>query len=164
MVAQASGISEKEFVHSMNRTLENWGADDTTIADVTGLDENNKSTARDLLKAFTKIVENDKIREILFTDKYSFMELRSKAGAKYHTIANTNQLLKLAGRNYRILASKTGYTDEAGAVMVMLIEARKTKKKFVIVTLGNQDYNYRFKEPNNLAKWIASGQVKIANK
>ena len=163
MVAQASGLSEDEFIRTINKRLENWDADDTTIADVTGLDESNKSTPRNLLKIFTKILENDLMQKTLFEQTYQFKEMPSKAGAQLHTIANTNQLLKLSGRNYRILASKTGYTDEAGSVMVMLVEGRKTKKKFVIVTLGNKDYKNRFNEPNNLAKWIASGQVKIAN-
>src|SRR3989344_367704 len=36
LIAQSSGISEKSFIDNINKRLDNWGADDTKIADVTG--------------------------------------------------------------------------------------------------------------------------------
>lgn len=163
MLAQSTGLTEKDFILAMKETLKNWGADDTNVADVTGLDKNNKSTARNLLKIFTKIMDNKNIKSALSLGKYSFKELPSKVGTTPHTITNTNQLLTSTNKNYKIIASKTGYTDEAGAVMIMLIESTKTKKQYTVITLGNSNYNNRFTEPNNIAKWISTGNVKIAN-
>ncbi|MFA5062056.1 MAG: serine hydrolase [Patescibacteria group bacterium] len=163
MLAQATGLSEANFVSAMKETLNNWGVSDTTISDVTGLDKNNQSSARNLLKIFTKIMENKNIKSALSLTKYSFKELPSKAGAASHAIANTNQLFKVTNKNYKILASKTGYTDEAGAVMLMLVESTVTKKQYTVITLGNPNYSNRFTEPNNIAKWISTGKVKIAN-
>jgi D-alanyl-D-alanine carboxypeptidase len=163
MLVAATGLTEKAFVGDVNKRLDEWGADDTKITDVTGLDEGNKSTARNLLKVFTKIMSNSVITSTLANSKYVFKELPSAAGQTKHTVANTNQLWNLTNRNYKILASKTGYTDEAGAVMIMLVQSNKTKKQYTIITLGNSDYNNRFSEPNKIAQWISTGNVKIAN-
>lgn len=164
MVAQKSGLGEKAFIASVNQRLENWGADDTSIADVTGLSEKNKSTPRNLLKIFTKVIENKDIKSALSKSKYTFKELPSKNGALWHTITNTNQLLASPPKDYKIIASKTGYTDEAGAVLLMLVESTKTKKQYTIITLGNTDYKNRFREPDKIARWISTGNIKIANK
>jgi len=163
-VAQGTGLSEQNLVTDINNTLSDWGAYDTSIADVTGLGEKNVSTARNLLKIFTKVLENTTIKTALGLTTYKFKELPSKAGAVSHTVVNTNQIMKVAGRNYKILASKTGYTDEAGGVLVMLVQSTVTKKQYTVVTLGNPDYANRFNEPNKIAKWISTGDVKIANK
>ncbi len=163
MVAQGTGLGEVEFIKKANVRLEEWGADNTTITDVTGLDEGNKSTARDLLKIFTKTLANKTIKDALSRTEYSFRELVDKNGTAAHAFKNTNQLIKVPGRNYRILASKTGYTDEAGAILIMLVESRKTKKQYVIITLGNSDYPKRFEEPNKIAQWISTGKIKIAD-
>ncbi|MBU1613000.1 hypothetical protein KKC87_01035, partial [Patescibacteria group bacterium] len=73
-----------------------------------------------------------------------------------------NQILLLKNRNFRILASKTGYVDEGGSVLVMLIESREDKKQYVIVTMGDMNYKNRFDEPAKIAKWIAGGNITLA--
>ncbi len=122
MLAEASGLQESEFVSNINQRLEKWGADNTTIADVTGLDENNKSTPRDLLKIFTKVLANQSLKTTLGKSSYSFQgTLKKKIIA--HRVANTNKLLTSKNK-YQIIASKTGYTDEAGATLIMLVKTK----------------------------------------
>jgi len=163
MIAQATSLTEDEFVGDMQKQLEDWGADNTSVADVTGIDENNKSTPRDLLKIFTKVLTNKTIKDTLFQTSYSFKEVLNKNKIASHTLENTNQLIKKSGRNYRILASKTGYLEDSGSNMIMLVESRSTKKQFVVVTMGDADYKKRFDESHNLAQWISTGKVKIAS-
>ena len=162
MVAQATGLTEKEFIKSANDQLAEWGADNSIITDVTGLDDGNKSTARDLLKIFTKILSNSTIKNILSQTKYTFKETLNKNKVATHNLINTNQLISTTGRNYQILASKTGYTGEAGSILIMLIQDRKDKKQYIILTMGNPDYNNRFIEPNKLAEWAVTEKVTIA--
>ncbi len=162
MVAQGTGLSETEIVRSINERLEEWGADNTSLTDVTGLDEGDKSTARDLLKIFTKVLSNKIIKDTLFQTTYTFNEVLNKNKLSKHQLKHTNQLIGIKNRNYRILASKTGFTDEAGALMIMLIESRKAKKQYVVLTMGNTDYKHRFEEPHKIASWVATGDVKIA--
>ncbi len=158
MIAQNSASSENALVSEINERLDEWGADNTTVADVTGINEKNKSTARDVLKIFTKVLKNQTIKTSLGKISYSFKTKRAGQSVK-----NTNPLYKVA-KNYKIIASKTGYTDEAGEVIVMLIESKKNKKQYVVVTMGNTGaYARRFDEPSKIAEWISSGNVKIAN-
>lgn len=163
MVAQNSGLSEKKFIQAVNDRLENWGADNTVITDASGLDAGNKSTARDLLKIFTKVLQEKTIKNSLFQTDYKFREVLNKNKISTHTLKNTNQLIALKNRPYRILASKTGYTVEAKATLVMLVEARKDKKQYIVITMGNEDYKNRFKEPNEIAKWISTEKVILAS-
>lgn len=124
MVVGATGLSETDFVNKITSRLADWGADNTTITDVTGLDEGNKSTPRDLLKIFTKALENDTLKKIMGKDGYTFTSLLG--GKKVsHGVKNTNQLFFVKNKNYTILDSKTGYTDEAGGVMMMLVQTGK---------------------------------------
>jgi D-alanyl-D-alanine carboxypeptidase len=164
MVAKSNGMSEEDFISSMNSRLEEWGADNTSLADETGLDENNKSTPRDLLKIFTKVLSNTTIKNSLSQTDYTFKELVDKNKVAKHTITNTNQIIGLKNRNYRILAGKTGYIDEGGAVLIMLIESKKDKKQYIVTTMGNMDYKNRFEEPAKIAKWISAGNVELASK
>lgn len=163
MVADASGLSETQLVKSINERLSEWGADNTTITDVTGLDKNNVSTARDLLKIFTKVLNEPTLKTILAKTEYSFKELVNKNKISTHSFKTTNQIISIPNRKYRVLASKTGYTSAAQSTLVMLVESRTTKKQYIIITLGNPNYNKRFEEPNRIANWITGSDVKIAN-
>ena len=70
----------------------------------------------------------------------------------------------MAGRGYKILASKTGYTDEAGAVMLMLVQSRKNvKQQYIIITMGNNNRAKRFAEPNKLAEWSLKASATMAS-
>jgi D-alanyl-D-alanine carboxypeptidase (penicillin-binding protein 5/6) len=164
MAVAASGSSEKEFIKLINARLKNWGADNTKITDVTGLDEKNKSTARDLLKIFTKALGNKNIKDALGKTNFVFYGINKQNKKVKHSVASTNQLINKSGRNYRIIASKTGYTDEAGSCLIMLIESRKTKKQFIVLTLGDANYAKRFDEVNKIAQWVSSNDISIASK
>jgi len=163
MVAKGTGLSEEDFIYYMNKRVEEWGAENTTFSDVTGLSENNKSTPRDLLKIFTKVLNNDTIKNTLSRTEYTFKELTNKNKIATHYLKTTNEIVNIAGRNYRVLASKTGYTEEADSVLVMLVESKVDKKQYVIITMGNPDYTNRFSEPNKIGKWVAAGNVTVAS-
>ncbi|MFA6548279.1 MAG: serine hydrolase [Candidatus Magasanikbacteria bacterium] len=164
MLAQATGKDEKSFIALMNKNLDTWGMDNTKVADVTGLDENNESTPRDLLKIFIKAFKDEKIKTSIGQTSYTFKEVLSKDKIKTHVVKNTNKLIEKAGRNYQILASKTGYTEEAGSNLIMLFKNKKDNKQYVLITMGNPDYTNRFVEPNKVAEWIASTKTNLAIK
>ncbi len=167
LVAQNTSVGEDSLVRKISLRLEEWGADYTSVKDVTGLDANNKSTTRDLLKIFTKVLENKTIKDALSSPSYTYTELKSRDKISTHSLKNTNQILTnipLRKRDYRILATKTGSADEAGGVMIMLVEAKKTKKQYVVVTLGNPNYKKSFEEPHKIAEWITTSNLTLSNK
>jgi hypothetical protein len=93
--------------------------------------------------------------------KYTFKELPGKISAMSHTISSPNKITPLANAKYKIIASKTGSTDEAGVVTTMLIEVIKTKKQYTIITMGSKDL--KNEEANKIAAWISKGDVKLTN-
>jgi D-alanyl-D-alanine endopeptidase (penicillin-binding protein 7) len=153
MIAQSTGLSEKKFITAMNTRLENWGADNTKIYDTTGLSENNVSSARDVLKIFNNALANKTIRDSMSKTSYTFTELLTKDSVSKHKITNFNNLMLDIQKNYKIIASNTGYTQKSGAIMVALVESKKTNDQYIIVTMGDSDYNNRFTEPDRLAQW-----------
>jgi len=156
MIAQATGLSESKFISSMNARLDGWGANKTTIFDTTGLSEKNLSSARDILKIFTNALANETIRESMGKTSYAFTELLTKDGVANHKISNFNNLMFDLKKNYEILASNTGYTDKSGAIMAALIESKKTKSQYIVITMGDTNYEDRFSEPNRLAEWVVN--------
>lgn len=163
MLAQATGINEKNFIKEMNKNLDTWGMDNSKVADVTGLDPDNKSTSRDLLKIFVKAYKNTELKKIMEQSSYTFKEILSKDKVKTHTIKNSNKLVEKNNSAYKILSSKTGYIEEAGSNLIMLIESKKDKKQYVIITLGNPDYANRFVEPDKIAQWISTQKLNLAS-
>jgi D-alanyl-D-alanine carboxypeptidase len=155
MLASTTGLEEKTFISNVNKRLANWGADNTVIVDTTGLDAGNVSSPRDLLKIFTKVTTNNDLKKILGTQKVTVTGMLNKKSTK-RSVENSNKLL-LTNNNpdYKVLASKTGYTDEAGATLIQLIESTKDKKQYVVITMGNSDYQNRFNEPSRIASWTA---------
>lgn len=164
MLAGSTGLDEPVFITNVNQRLANWGADNTSIADTTGIDAKNVSTPRDLLKIFTKVMANDQLRKALGTPKTTVTGVLGKKTTK-RTVENSNQLI-VTNKNsqYKIIASKTGYTDEAGATLIMLVESLKDKKQYVIITMGNSDYNHRFDEPSRIAELAVKGSIQVAKK
>jgi D-alanyl-D-alanine endopeptidase (penicillin-binding protein 7) len=155
MIGASSGLSEKSFIKAVNTRLDQWGADNTIVTDTTGLDDGNISTPRDVLKIFVTALKNSTIKDALSDVTYSFKDVLNKNNVRTHNLKNTNDLMQNSNKKYRILASKTGYTEKAGAVLAMLIESKATKEQFVVITMGNGSSN-RFVEPNKLALWAIS--------
>lgn len=164
LLARAIGLTETDLIANINERLERWGADNTEITDLSGWSEKNVSSPRDLLKIFVKTTGQPEIKDALIEIKYSFKGTVGKSAAVSHQIQNTNSLVFNPNKTYFIRATKTGYTDEAKAVLVMLIESKKTKKQYVIVTMGNENYAKRFDEPHRLANWVIAGKAEIAKK
>lgn len=165
LVASGGDIAENYLLAAAESRLAQWGADDTTVVEPTGLDPKNVSSARDLLKIFTKVLANPIIKKTLGTERYRFTTTKANGRKVARKIQNSDQLFRLEKRPYKILASKTGYTYEGGATMVLLVENPKTKQDYVVVSLNNTDYKHRFTAPNKMAAWaITQGEESLAKK
>jgi len=160
MTTDAVGLTDKEMTTKINERFKKWGAKNTTVADVSGLSANNVSTARDLLKIFTYTYRDSwDLKIITQKTRHDFTTLTGQG----FSITNSNKLT-FDNDKYKILASKTGYTDEAKSVLYLLVQSKQTDKKYTIITLGNSDYTNRFIEPDKIAKWASSKtDVNLAN-
>jgi D-alanyl-D-alanine endopeptidase (penicillin-binding protein 7) len=154
MSVDANGQKMTAFVKGMNNKVKEWGLKKTTFADSSGVEVKNQTTARDYLKIFTNVLKNETVKTYLAKKSYTYKENLDKDGKPNHTDNNSNLLMNQGGLPFKILASKTGYLDEAGANLAMLVERLSDKKKFIIITMGNPDYNNRFVAPRELTSWV----------
>jgi D-alanyl-D-alanine endopeptidase (penicillin-binding protein 7) len=114
------------FIRAMNDKAIKMGLVNTKYKDPSGLSPHNQSTVTEYIKI---VVEADKyaiIREISST-----AEKRIKQKKYYKTLRNTNSLLLSEYDN--IALSKTGFTNNAGRCLALVVEGTK---KYVIVIFG----------------------------
>ncbi|MFA5770727.1 MAG: serine hydrolase [Patescibacteria group bacterium] len=155
MLALATGLKEKDFIKKMNQNVVELGMNNTFLFDTSGLNNKNVSTARDMLTIFMADLADPELFSALGQTVYTF---QSKLGKKSvnHTIHSSNLIPNLyKNLNYNILASKTGYSGKVSS-MAMLVKNKSKNKQYIVITLGNPNYNKRFLAPHEIAKWIGT--------
>jgi hypothetical protein len=130
--------NQTAFIKRMNKQVKDWGLKKTSFADVTGENLESKSTAREYLTIYRKSLTSPLLQEYLGSKSYSYTETVDKDGKPKHFDDNSNLLMKKDGLPFRIINSKTGYLDEAGAGLAMLVERRSDKKRFYARGLGSE--------------------------
>jgi len=155
MLVNSEQVQDDAFIRRMNNQVEEWGLEKTSFADTYGVSENNKTTVREYLTLFTNSIKNRDLKNYLGMRSYEYDEILDKDGQPHHFDLNSNLLMEKNGLEYNIIASKTGFTYDAGSCLVMLVQRNSDNKEFVIITMGNPDFgkNTRFNEPENLAQW-----------
>lgn len=135
------------FVGLMNKFAAKNGLVNTHFTNSDGIDErDNYSTAKDVVELARGLFKNyPKIFTITATDK---INIKSNDGKIDHSIKNTNKLL---GNLPGIIGGKTGYTDEAGESLLLVVEDSTHQHRIVAVVIGA---NGRFKEMERLINWV----------
>jgi D-alanyl-D-alanine carboxypeptidase (penicillin-binding protein 5/6) len=146
-LAEYSAGGIQEFVELMNKKAEILGLKNTIFYSPTGLDregENNHSTAYEVAQLVNYALEKPLIWDIL---KIQNSNLSSIDGKTKHRIKNTNLLL---GKMENVIGGKTGFTDEAGECLTLVVEDPPKKHKIISVVLNADD---RFLETEKLVEW-----------
>ena len=121
---------EKAFVSQMNKKARSLNLFSTHFADSSGLLDNDYSTALDLARLTSAALKNQTFAEIVATKTKTITDI---TGKNSYQLLNLNKLLGLNGVN----GVKTGYTQEAGGVLITSqIENGKT---IIIVVMKSQD-------------------------
>lgn len=111
-IAQNYPGGEVAFVEEMNQVAQSLHLPNTHFADTSGLiDDQNYTTALDLARLASYALENGEFRKIVSTKHRVFSNIE---GSMDYSIYNRNKLLGSSG----IDGIKTGYTEEAGQVLV----------------------------------------------
>jgi len=122
--------SEAAFVRHMNRRARSLGMTQTHLASASGLDDDGRSTPRDLLQ-LARAVEADRVlRSIVAT---RFHRIPAPKGPA-RIIQNRNALLWLSGT---ATGMKTGTTQGAGACVVAT--SSRNGRHLVAIVLGAQE-------------------------
>lgn len=149
--ALSEPASTAGFTDLMNLKAKELGLNNTYFFNPAGIDlddsteESNYSTAQDLAK-LTKylLAEHPEILNILSKKEY---DLYLENGVLHHTLENTNQLL---GEIPEIIGGKTGYTEEAGGCLLLILKGKEPGTYLINVILNSQD---RFGEMRQLIKY-----------
>ncbi len=141
-------------VAAMNAKAKKLGMTNTIFYDPTGLNSNNVSTARDLVKMVAAARNYQLIHQYTTTATHSVEGLRGRE-LQYN---NTNPLVKNA--SWEIGVSKTGFINEAGRCLVM--QAKIRQRPVIIVLLESVGKNTRIGDANRIKKWIESANVQTS--
>jgi len=135
------------FVSEMNKKALSLGMTHSRFAGPAGLEVENQSTARDLVKMVTAAQKYALIRKASTT---THIEVRPYAKRGPLVYGNTNRLLK--NETWDIALSKTGYINESGRCLVM--QANIEGERVSIVLLNSFGKLTPFGDSNRLRKWM----------
>lgn len=151
--ALASYFGGKEaFVNEMNDKMRQIGAYDTQYKDPAGLDDEGYSTAHDLAVIAAYALKNQQFAEIVRTPETS---ISSSDGRIVHDLKNSNRMVRQEEQLYypNAIGIKTGFTNDAGHVLVSC--AQKDNHKILAVILNTQENSLTAsaKESKKLLEW-----------
>lgn len=126
------------FVNRMNEKAKMFKLENTRFVDPSGYSDENLTTAFDLARLASHALRNQKLREIVSTKQKTVTDT---TGAISHELHNLNELLGVEG----VSGIKTGFTQEAGGVLVSSVE--DDGKTYVIIVLNSED---RFQDTKNI--------------
>lgn len=138
-IAQNYPGGVEAFVEKMNEKAKDLYLLGTHFSDPAGLqDDGDYTTALDLGRLASVAMRNEKFSQIVST---KYKAISSIDGSRSYELRNLNKLLGTNG----VTGIKTGFTDEAGGVLVT--STYQNGKKILIVIMKSQD---RFADTNEL--------------
>lgn len=142
-IAKNSPNGDSGFVEAMNAKAKELHLTNTHFQDVAGLaSENHYTNALDLARLATFALKNEKFAKIVATKRIMVTDI---FGKNVHDLKNLNKLLgEVAG----VIGMKTGFTEEAGQVLV--VAATRDAHTIVTVVLKSDD---RFADTKALLEW-----------
>lgn len=132
------------FISAMNDKARALSMNNSHFANPVGLDEDDqRSTARDLVRASEVAMRNPEFAKIVGTKQVYISDL---SGRFNYNLKNINELLGVVPG---VMGVKTGWTENARENLVTYLE--RDGHKVMIAVLGSQD---RFGETKELIDWI----------
>lgn len=134
VIANYVGKTEENFVKMMNDKAKELDMTDTIFSNPHGLDDDTKnySTAKDLATIYSYAYKNETFRKIIKTIKY-------QTTTDYKTYSWSNKT-KIVSSYNKSTGGKTGYTPDAGRVLVS--SASNNDLDLVIASFNHGNYDY----------------------
>lgn len=136
-----SGLSRTAFIAAMNRQAKSWGLKSTHFTEVSGIDPNNLSTAKEMAIIAQKAYAYLSIRSVSAKASYRFRDLIS--GRRISVISRNNSLLAM-----KPLGMKVGYLTESKINVATRL--KKGTKDRIVVVLHSPNNVRRNQEINRL--------------
>jgi len=135
------------LVAAMNAKAKQLNMRDSHFADPTGLDDDNVSTAHDLVKLVKAANQYAVIRDMSTTGKSYVTDLRSGWKVEFF---NTNRLVRR--KNWDVELSKTGYIAAAGYCLVM--KTVIADRPIAVVLLNSWGKLSKFGDAGRIKRWL----------
>lgn len=126
----SDGFGRDAFINAMNTKAKELKLKNTKFFDPAGFEDDNFTTANDLARLGAYAMKNEKFKEIVGTKQKI---VTSTDGKIVHNLKNLNELLGIDGVN----GIKTGFTNEAGGVLVSSVDVEG--KNYIVVVLNTPD-------------------------
>lgn len=144
-LGEAVSGSEKEFIELMNKTVRKWGCENTNFVNTNGWQhKDHYTTARDMAIITKHCFENEKLREIALTKKYTMPATNMSGKLKME-----NALLKATDNLDGLTFGKTGSWSESQCTIALGF--KESGLSGIIVLLGDTAKG-RMDDPRTLIK------------
>lgn len=141
------GGEVSDFIQLMNDLAVKEKLKETHFSNPTGIDDKeNYSSATDVLRIMQRLQRY--YPDTFALTKTKSIDIKSSDGIETHHLANTDKLL---GKMEGIMGGKTGFTDESGESLVLIVKNPKTGIIISTAIIGSKD---RFGEMEKLVNWV----------
>lgn len=148
-MAAAAGMDLDPFIAQMNTVAAELGMGLSSWSEPSGLEDENRSTAREMAKATWAVANHPVLSPIASAPHWDLHRVNGQAGA-YRRLFSTDHLV---GRtDIEILAAKTGYTDTARYCFSVALLTR-SGRPLVITLLGADGKQSRWSDVTRLIAW-----------
>ncbi len=128
-------------IRAMNDKSVELNMHHSRFVDPTGLNQDNVSTASDLIKL---VRAAETYPKIVAASNTSILKIKHKK--KYKTYNNTNPII---AKGYKFQVSKTGWINASGGCIVMMLDTAMGKR--IVILLGSKNTRTRIREAELVA-------------
>ncbi len=151
-LAKSTGLDMQEFVARMNQKAKVMGLVQTQFVEPTGLDSQNKSSAREIAVVLRYAMRYPEIAKAAARQSYGFAPTNTGVSRK---VGNTNwlltnQVVRLSDAD--VVGGKTGFIEESGYNLATHME--QGGHTIAVVVLGADEHFARFTEVDMLSAWV----------
>lgn len=126
VLAQHFPGGKNAFIQRMNDKARELRLTNSRFVDPAGYEDENRTSVWDIVRLAAYAMENNDFKTIVATKNISVSD---RSGKIIHKLTNLNELLGIPG----IVGVKTGYTVEAGEVLITAYSPRKTDLYIIAV-------------------------------
>lgn len=149
--ALARAYGGEEFITAMNKKAVDIGMKTARFYDSSGLNPNNKASAKDIALAMRAVLQYQVIQDIT---KQSKADVVGRRSGRAYSLDTTNLLLssQLNQAPYEIVAAKTGSLPEAGFCFAQTTR-NDSGDEIIAVVLHSDTHFARFQDVKALTYW-----------
>ncbi len=152
--------SEEKFVELMNKKAQDLGLKNTHFVNTTGLhDPKHYSTCYDIAVIMEAAMNNNLCREVLCSVSYTTSPTAQNPEGLTFENSMFQKIYGNEAENVKILAGKTGFTNEAGCCLVSLAKDINNKEYILVTSKATNHWSSVYDAIYTYAKYLGTNKV-----